>query len=75
MPPKMRHEHVTDVAADAMNMYVDLQKTFHRSTLQTDDKLERKHFFSRGVGGRLHDAVFALLHFFLRHSPPFFFLS
>lgn len=43
LPPKIRHEHVTDFAAHAMNM--NLHKTVHRGTQQADDILERKHFF------------------------------
>lgn len=42
LPPKMIREHVTDAAARAAN--TNLHKTFHRSTQQTDDVLERKHF-------------------------------
>lgn len=61
------------------NVYVDLHETFHRSTQQTDDKFgARALFFFLGVGGRLHDAVVALLRiffFFLGTLTNLFFLS
>lgn len=73
MPPKTRHEHVPDFAVHATNMNVDLHETFHRSTWNI---LEREHFsFSLGVGGRLHGAAFASLHFFLETLINHYFFS
>lgn len=75
LPPKTRHDHVTDFIAHAMNMNVDLHKTFHRSTQQMDNILERKHFFFLGFEGRLDGAPFASLHFVPRDHINHYFFS
>lgn len=67
LPPMMRHEHVIRFVACAANKNVDLHKTFHRGTEQTDDTLDT----FVGVEGRLHGAVIAPPLYFSHQSFSF----
>lgn len=72
----MRHDHVTDFVAHAMNMNVNLLQNIPQKHPANGRHFETQALFVfLGVGGCLHGAAFASLYFFLETLINHYFFS